>query len=58
MIHDVFHVSLLEQDITKRGQVDKTISQIKLDKDNNEEYEVEAIHNSEVNAKESNSGHL
>ena len=57
-IHNVFHVSLLEQDTTKKGRMDKNA--IELDAGNNDsgEYKVEAIRNSAVYAKESKSGHL
>ena len=51
-IYDVFHVLLLEQDITKRGQVDKTTSQIELDEANSEEYKIKAIYDSAVYARE------
>ena len=34
-------MSMLEQDITKKGRVDKKVT--KLEADNNKEYEVEAI---------------
>ena len=48
---------LLEQDITRKGQVDKKTSQLEFeDNDKSEEYEFEAICNSEVYAKESESG--
>ena len=56
-IHDVFHVSLLEQDTTRKGRVDD--ENVELDAgDENGEYEVEAIRDSEVYARESESGHL
>ena len=56
-IHDVFHVSLLEQDTTRKGQVDD--ENVELDAgDENGEYEVEAIWDSEVYTRESESGHL
>ncbi len=48
-IHDVFHVLLLEQDTTRKRQVEIAIE---LDKGNSEEYEVKAICNSAVYAKE------
>ena len=59
-IHDVFHVSLLEQDTTKKGRVDKKVGQIEFDAgdDNSSEYKVEAIRDSAVYARESESGHL
>ncbi len=54
-IHNVFHMSLLEQDTTKKGQVETFIE---LDEGNSEEYEVETIFDSEVYAKKSDSGQL
>ena len=59
-VHDVFHVSLLEQDTTRKGQVDKEVRQMKFDADNNNsrEYEVKAIRDSAVSTRESESGHL
>ena len=56
-IHDVFHVSLLKQDTTRKRRVDN--ENVELDAgDKNGEYEVEAIWDSEVYARESESGHL
>ena len=50
-------MSLLEQDITKKGWVD--YESVELDAGNkNGEYEVEVIWDSEVYAKESELGHL
>ena len=59
-IHDVFHVSLLEQDTTRKGRVDEEVRQIEFDAGDDEsgEYEVEAIRDSAVYARESESGHL
>ena len=59
-IHDVFHVSLLEQDTTRKGWVDKKVRQMEFDAGDNDsgEYEVEAIWDSAVYARESKSGHL
>ena len=58
-IHDVFHVLLLEQDTTKKGQMDKDVEQMEFNTGNNvEEYKVEAIRDSAVYARESKSGHL
>lgn len=47
---------LLKQDNTKKGQVNK--SWPKLDESNSKKNKIEEICNSEVYAKESNSGHL
>ena len=50
-IHDVFYVSLLEQDTTKKGRVD---NETELDADDNSgEYEVEAIWDGAVYARKS-----
>ena len=50
-------MSLLEQDITRKGRLDN--ENIELDVgDKNREYKVEAIRDSEVYARESESGHL
>ena len=58
-IHDVFHVSLLEQDTTRKGRVDEKTSQLEFEDDGEgEEYEVEAIRDSAIYAKESESGQL
>ena len=58
-VHDVFYVSLLEQDITRKRRVDKKISQIIFDVDDNDsgKYKVEAIWDSVVYAREFKSGH-
>ena len=59
-IHDVFHMSLLEPDITKKEQVGEEVRQMefKAVDDKSGKYEVEAIWDSAVHAKESESGHL
>ena len=58
-IHDVFYVLLLEQDTTRKRRVDEN-NAAKLDVGDNEgdEYKVEAICNSAVYAKESETSHL
>ena len=48
---------LLEQNITKKGQIDKTPLWIKPNKCDNNEYKVKAICNSKVYFKELNSTH-
>ena len=55
-IHETFHVSLLEQDTTRKGRVDENAMDFKAD--NDEEYEVEAIRDRAVYAKELEIGHL
>ncbi len=52
-IHDVFHVSLLEQDTTRKGRVDKPTSRLEFENESDEEYEIEAIRDSAVYASES-----
>ena len=58
-IHDVFHVSLLEQDTTRKGRVDENdATEFDAGNEDSGEYEVEAIRDSAVYARESASGHL
>ena len=58
-IHDVFHISLLEQDTTKKKRMDNNAAtHLEFKADENEEYDVEWIQDSEVYAKESKAGHL
>ena len=59
-IHDVFHVLLLERDITRKGWVDEEVRQIEFDAGDEEsgEYKVEVIWDNTVYVKESESGHL
>ena len=54
-IHDVFHVSLLKQDTTRKGWVDEEAKQMEFDAGDNEsgEYKVEAIRDSAVYTRES-----
>ncbi len=51
-IHDVFHVSLLKQDTTRKGRVDKALpepeKEFEFEAGDNKEYEVEAIIDSAV----------
>ena len=53
-IHDVFHVSLLEQDITKKGRMNEIFPKLEpeFNAGNNKEYKVEAIIDSVVYVKE------
>ena len=59
-IDDVFHVSLLEQDITRKGRVDEEVRHMEFDAGDDEsgEYKVEAIWDSVVYVRKSKSGHL
>ena len=47
-IHNVFHVSVLEQEITRKERVDKRVTKLELEASNNKEYEVEALWDSAV----------
>ena len=49
-IHNVFHLSLLEQDIIKKGQVNKM--QLEFEAGDKKEYKIDGIWNSAVYAKE------
>ena len=53
-IHDVFYVSLLEQDTTKKGRMNELFPEPEpeFDVGNNKKYEIEAIKDSAVYAKE------
>ena len=53
-------MSLLEQNSTRNGWVDKKVRQIKFNAGNNDsgEYKVETIRNSAIYARESELGHL
>ena len=55
-IHNIFYVSLLEHDTTRKGRVDEEIRQMKFNNNgngnNNREYKVEAIWDSAVYARE------
>ena len=52
-IHNVFHLSLLEQDTTKKGRMNEPFlkPEPEFNVDNNKKYEVEAIIDSAVYAK-------
>ena len=59
-IHDVFHMSLLEQDSTRKERVDRKIAEkLKFEAGgNNKEYELEGICNSAVYARELEADYL
>ena len=42
-MHDIFHMSPLEQDTTKKARMDKRMTELELEGGNSKEYEVEAI---------------
>ncbi len=54
MILNIFNMSLLEQDSTKKRWVEIAIE---LDKSNSKEYKIEKIHDSEIYVKELNTGY-
>ena len=57
-MHDIFHVSLLEWDITRKKRVDRKVKELELKAGDSKEYEVEAIWNSAVYASKLESGQL
>ena len=52
-IHDVFYVSLLEQDTTRKGRADENVTMLEFEAGNSKEYEVKNIRYSAVYARES-----
>ena len=57
-VHNVFHVSLLEQDTTRKGRVSKKVPELDVGNKNSEKYKVEAIWDSAVYANKLKSGYL
>ena len=57
-IYNVFHLSLLEQDTTRKERVDKKMMELDFKAGNSEEYKVEAIWDSAIYVIKSESGHL
>ena len=57
-MHNVFQVSLLEQDTTRKKRVDKRVKKLELKASNSEEYKVETIRDSAVYASKLQSGQL
>ena len=55
-IHDIFYVSLLEQDTNRKAQVDKNLTEFEAS--NNKKYKVERIWDSTFYAKKSAACHL
>ena len=51
-------MSLLEQDTTRKGRMDENATELDAGDDDSGEYEVEAIRDSEVYVRKSESGHL
>ena len=52
-IHNVFHMSLLEQNITRKGRINELFSELepKFNASNNKKYKIDAIKDSGINAK-------
>ena len=57
-MHNIFHVSLLEQDTTRKERVDERVKKLELGAGDSEKYKVEAIWDSAVYASKSESGQL
>ena len=57
-MYNVFHVSLLEQGITRKKQVNKQVTELEFEAGNSKEYKVEAIWDSAIYDNESESGQL
>ena len=57
-IHNVFHVSLVEQNINKKGRVSKKVPELDAGNKNNKKYKLEAIWDSAVYANKLKSSHL
>ena len=52
-IHDVFHVSLLEQNTIRKERVDKKVMELEFEAGDSKKYKVEAIWDSAIYARES-----
>ena len=57
-IHDVFYISLLEQNTTKKGQVNDIQLDFEFEAGNNKEYKINDIQDSAIYAKESTTSQL
>ena len=55
-MNNVFHVSSLEQDTSRKEQVDKRVKELELEAGGSKEYKVEAIWDSAVYTSKSESG--
>ena len=51
-MHNVFHISLLEQDTTKKGWVNNMQLNFEFETGNNKEYEIDGIRDNTVYARE------
>ena len=57
-MHNVFHVLLLEQNITRKERLDKRVTELEFETGGSNEYKVETIWDSAVYASKSESGQL
>ena len=58
-IYNVFHVSLLEQDTTRKGRVDENdVAELDAGDNEGDEYKIEVFCDSAVYARESKTGYL
>ena len=57
-VHNIFHVSMLEQNTIRKGLVSKKVPELDAGNKDNKKYRVEAICDSAVYANESKPGHL
>ena len=57
-MYNLFHISLLEQDTTRKERVNECVTELELEAGDSKEYEVEAIWDSVVYASELESGQL
>ena len=57
-VHNVFHVSPLEKDTTRKGPVSKKVLELDASNEDSKEYKIEAIWDSAVYANKLESGHL
>ena len=55
-MHNVFYVSVLEQDTIKKERVDERVTELELEASNSKEYKIKAIWNSAVYASKLKSG--
>ena len=57
-MHNVFHVLVLEQNSTRKEELDKRVTELELKAGDSKEYKVEIICDSAVYASKSESGQL
>ena len=56
-MYNVFYVSLLQQDTTRKERLDKRVMKLEVEASNSEEYKVEAIWDSAVYTSKSELGY-